>query len=422
MSLRSHLWIKVYAAFVAMLIGLVFVVGCAAHLMRSDLGPVPAPALAAAEFFLEGLPEGEDFQPELARRAQRLQLTVGLWDSGGRPLASTGAVAWSPEGCESTHGWFGDAHRGGLFMQMADGRWLAVSFLKKDFQFRFRKFLSLLGLIALVLAAGSVPVARGITRRIERLREGVDRLGEGDLTARVPVQGSDEIAQLAVAFNRSADHIEQLVEAQRRMLASASHELRSPLARVRLALELVRDGVDDDRSGYIDDAVGDIEELDSLVGDLLAAVRLESTGARAQEDVELVSLVRSECARTGAELTAGGDAIVRGDGRMLRVLVRNLLENARRHASGSAVEVTVTPTDGGAGVELVVSDRGPGVDEADRERIFEPFYRPEGHREGADGGVGLGLALTRQIARAHGGDVSHQPRPGGGSRFVVLLS
>ncbi|MCP4867389.1 MAG: HAMP domain-containing histidine kinase [Proteobacteria bacterium] len=420
--LRSRLWIKVYAAFVVMLVGLVFIVGCAAHLMRSDLGPPPAPALAAAEFFLDGLPEGEDFQPELARRAQKLELTVGLWTADGTSIASTGAIAWDPADCEGTHGWFGDQTRGGLFMQMDDGRWLAVSFLKKHFQFRLHRFLAILGLIGLVLAAGSVPVARGITRRIERLREGVDRLGEGDLKARVRVQGSDEIAQLAAAFNKSADHIEELVEAQRRMLASASHELRSPLARVRMALELLRDGVAEDRQAYVEDAVNDIAELDSLVGDLLAAVLLEADGATVKEPVDVVALVRSECERTGAELTAAGYATVQGDGRMLRVLVRNLLENARRHAADSAVEVSVTPTDGAPGVELVVSDRGPGVDEADRERIFEPFYRPAGHREGADGGVGLGLALARQIARAHGGDVTHHPREGGGSRFVVLLA
>jgi len=189
-----------------------------------------------------------------------------------------------------------------------------------------------------------------------------------------------------------------------------------------MALELVRDSVHEDKRTYVEEAVGDIEELDGLVGDLLAAVRTESAGATLREPVDLGALVRDECARTGAELTGGEDVTLVGDGKMLRVLVRNLLENARRHASGSLVEVSLTPTDGGGGAELVVDDRGPGVPEEERERIFEAFYRPAGHREGADGGVGLGLALARQIARAHGGDVHHHPRDGGGSRFVVLLS
>ena len=203
--------------------------------------------------------------------------------------------------------------------------------------------------------------------------------------------------------------------AQRGLLASASHELRSPLARIRMAVELL---AGDARPELRERLEKDIAELDELIGELLLASRLD---AQVQidrfEEIDLLALVAEEAARTQA--TAGGEPVrVRGDARMLRRLVRNLLENARRHAAGSAVEANVAALpDGGA--RLRVEDRGPGVAEAERERIFELFYRPAGMGEG---GVGLGLALVRQIARHHGGDARCRPREGGGSCFEVDLA
>ncbi len=424
--MRSRLWIKVYVAFVAMLLGLVLLVGLAAHTMRGDVGPVPPPAMAAAELFLDGLPEGEDFQPELARRARKLEIDVALWTPDAQLIATTGNTPAAPDPAGPSHGWRGGSERGCMFMKLSDGRWLAVTFLKDHFQFRLRRFLAVLLLIALAVAAMSVPVARGVTRRLGKLREGVDRFGAGDLSARAPVRGSDEIADLAVAFNRSADRIEELVATQRRMLASASHELRSPLARVRMALELVRESVGADKASYVDDAVGDVEELDALVGDLLAAVRTEATGGGRRQDVDVAAILAAEGDRLGVPVPDSPSLVVSADPGLLRVLIRNLLSNAVGHGGDAAsVEVSLSGGDDGGGdgggIELVVADRGPGVPEAERERIFEPFYRPEGHREGADGGVGLGLSLARQIARAHGGDVRCEDRPGGGARFVVVL-
>jgi signal transduction histidine kinase len=135
------------------------------------------------------------------------------------------------------------------------------------------------------------------------------------------------------------------------------------------------------------------------------------------EEVDLLALVAEEAARTQASVS--GEAVrVHGDARMLRRLVRNLLENARRHAAGSAVEASVAAAPGG-GARLRVEDRGPGVAEVERERIFERFYRPAG--AGSDG-FGLGLALVRQIARHHGGDARCLARDGGGSCFEVELA
>ena len=165
----------------------------------------------------------------------------------------------------------------------------------------------------------------------------------------------------------------------------------------------------------------DVEDLDELIEEILLASRL-STLERPQhlERIDLQALAAEEAARAGADFS-GEPAAMQGEGRLLARLIRNLLENAARHAPGSPALVEVETRDGQALIR--VSDRGPGVPEAERERIFEPFYRREGRREDRDDerGVGLGLSLVRQIARRHGGDAACLPRDGGGACFEVSL-
>jgi signal transduction histidine kinase len=163
----------------------------------------------------------------------------------------------------------------------------------------------------------------------------------------------------------------------------------------------------------------DIHELDALIEELLLASRL-SAGERLDEHepVELLALTAEEGARVGARV-GGTPVTLRGDARALRRLLRNLFENARRHGRGADIDARVEPA-GDDGARIVVSDAGPGVEEAERERIFTPFYRPRGIA--SKSGSGLGLSLVRQIARRHGGDAHCLPREGGGSRFEVTLA
>jgi signal transduction histidine kinase len=277
------------------------------------------------------------------------------------------------------------------------------------------RWLGLLGLLAVALAVGAYPLARQITGRLERLQARVDQLGAGDLAARVRVEGKDEVADLARSFNRAAERIERLVGSQRAMLAAASHELRSPLARIRMALELVDSGARPELRGQIEH---DIAELDELIDELLLSSRMAASRDLSRREImDLLALVAEEAARFDAEAT--GDAVtVTGDPRLLRRMVRNLLDNAHRHGRGAAVRANVAATADGARIR--VEDDGPGVPEAERERIFEPFYRPAGMREGTDRGVGLGLALVREIARRHGGDARYEPLARG-SRFEVTV-
>jgi signal transduction histidine kinase len=281
-----------------------------------------------------------------------------------------------------------------------------------------------LGLVALLavlfaaVAAGAWPVVRRLTRRLEALKAGVEAFGAGQLHRRVDEGGRDEVAAVASSFNLAAARIEALLRANQNLLANASHELRSPLARLKMAVAMLDATPAAGRARLMREIDTNIAELDALVEEVLLASRLDAHAALGPpQPVALLAVAAEEAARVGAS-AEGDDLQLPGDERLLRRAVRNLLENARRYA-GQGVEVQVRRrADGGA--DVVVADRGPGVPEALRERIFEPFFRMPGHAE-REGGVGLGLSLVRQIAERHGGRARCEPRDGGGSRFVISL-
>ena len=278
--------------------------------------------------------------------------------------------------------------------------------------------LLLLALVFIAVAAGAYPVVRRLTSRLEALKQGVETFGGGALSHRVDESGRDEVAAVGATFNRAAERIETLVRSHQSLLANASHELRSPLARLKMALALLEDAPAAQREGLTREIDANIRELDTLVDEVLLASRLDAGAATLRHDrVDLLGLAAEEAARVQAEAT--GEALqLQGDERLLRRALRNLLENAQRHGAG-AIDVQVRRAPG-AQAEVWVCDRGPGVAEAYRERIFEAFFRAPGHAE-HDGGVGLGLALVRQIALAHGGSVACEPRDGGGSCFRLSL-
>jgi signal transduction histidine kinase len=409
-----RLYLQVYLAFVGIVVVFAVLVGLAWHhggLAVDDQGSLPG----AGALIAERLPAGADpavQQAALAELAAKLRVHLTLWSDDGRLLAWAGERLPYP-GPGAATGLM--PARGGPVgvLRLPDGRRLVA---RTDHRrLVHSSLLVIVCLLGVAIAVGAFPVARRLTRRLERLRAGVEGLGAGDLKARVPVEGRDEVAALATSFNAAADRIEALVGAQRTLLASASHELRSPLARIRVALELMGESRPDLR----DRVSRDIAELDELIGELLLASRLQSVEQlEHREDVDLLGLVAEEAARTPAEVS-GEPATVRGDARLLRRLVRNLLENAVRHGA-PPVEVAVHGGPGGR-VRVSVCDAGPGVPEEERERIFAPFYRPSARGPAESGGSGLGLALVRQIARRHGGEARCLGRPGGGTCFEVDL-
>ena len=299
-------------------------------------------------------------------------------------------------------------------------------------------FFWMLALIGLAVALGLYPVVRRLTQRLEGLQRGVQRWGDGDLSVRVPVQGDDEVADLSQRFNAAAERIEGLMAAQKSLLANASHELRSPLARIRMGLELMAapaDAVVQQRTRA--EILRNMAELDQLIDEILLASRLDAKEADigTVEAVDLVGLCAEECARVSAVLDVPpglAQLEVQGVAKLLRRMVRNLLENARRYGAsgthGQGIQGDETDGDGvvlsllqsDQRVHIQVCDRGPGVPVAWRERIFEPFFRLPGASERV-GGVGLGLSLVKSIAERHGGAVHCSDRPGGGACFDIDL-
>ena len=286
-------------------------------------------------------------------------------------------------------------------------------------------FFWMLAMVGLAVALATYPIVRRLTKRLEVLQQGVEQWGSGDLSARVPLDGNDEVGYLAARFNHAAQRIETLMKSHKSLLANASHELRSPLTRIRMGLELMGN---QPSAAFKDEISRNIAELDQLIDEILLASRLDAREAEmgTVENIDLTGLVAEECARYDAHFEVlAGDAsapetvpvVVDGVVKLLRRVVRNLLENARRYSQG---EVSVVLQQQGERAMLRVCDRGPGVPEALRERIFEPFYRLPGASEHA-GGVGLGLALVKSIAERMGGTVRCETNSGGGACFVVDL-
>ncbi len=355
-------------------------------------------------------------QAALEKFATSLRTDLALFGADRTQIAAAGQPLPPPQDWQETGG---RVHvRGGHAWAIAlpDGRWLVMR-SPRDHGGRLHPALGLVGIlggIALAVAIGAYPIVRGLTRRLERLQEGVVSLGAGELSTRVKVEGRDEVAALAHSFNRSAERIEALMGAHRMLLANASHELRTPLSRIRLGVELLKDGPDAKREANL---IKDIAELDQLVDEILLSSRLDAAEQLdTREAVDLLGLAAEECARYG-DCVLNGDAVtVQGDPRLLRRLIRNLLENAARHGK-PPVDVSVHSD--GVFAAMVVADHGSGIPAAEHDTVFEPFHRASSRT--STGGTGLGLTLMRQIARRHGGDAHYETSGPTGSQFRVTL-
>ena len=374
-------------------------------------------------FVAEMLPPGDDpvfTQATIERFAAAFDADIALYSAERKLLAAAGAAvppAPPPKGERLRHRHDDDDDddddRKPFVVDLRDGRVL-VAVVDTPWDGRGRGALGYLALIAAVIGLAAYPIVRQLTRRLESLRAGVEQFGQGSLTTRVPVHGRDEVAAVATSFNAAADRIERLVSAHRALLANASHELRSPVTRLRMAIDLYEKPQDGEARAEILENLG---EIDQLVDEILLASRLDHVkGLERPERLDLMALTVEECARHGIE-ASGALAEITGDARLLTRLVRNLILNAMRHGK-PPVEVEVRAI--GKTVRLSVRDHGDGLPKGEENRVFEPFYRPSGRSEAA-GGWGLGLALVRQIAEHHGGTVRHETPAGGGACFVVEL-
>jgi len=415
--------------------------------LLEQAGSVGDRVRAMGELISQALPEAHEdrAQQALALRvwSERLRVPLALDDPRGQRIATSasferrladgigppafavaledGRTLWLMRGAPSRAEWRGlpQGPDGGSTVRAVTGSVRSGSGL-----------MAVLALLFLAVALGAYPVVRRLTRRLESLQRGVERFGSGWLGHRVDDAGKDEVAQLATAFNRAADRIESLVQSHSRLVANASHELRSPLARLKVALSLLQESHDpsvQDSPMHLrlrQEIERNLRELDSLIEELLLSSRLQAqTGNPVPAATfDLLATVAEEAARSGALLAAAaGVTPVHGEERLLRRAVRNLFENAARYGQGLVeAELLHDQLGGQPWAEVRVLDRGPGVPVHEAQRIFEPFYRLPGHAE-SEGGVGLGLALVRQIAQHHGGQAEVRPRKGGGSCFSIRV-
>ncbi len=283
----------------------------------------------------------------------------------------------------------------------------------------------LFGIPALCLWTAAGRIARRISRPIYELTRAAEELGQGNLAARATLGPASvgEIGVLSTAFNEMAGRLERQLTEQRELLAAVSHELRTPLARIRLLVEIAR------QSGgtpgkvapaTLDDIEREAIEIDTLVGELLASARLEFQ-AVTRKPLEAGEVARRALERAGEDASrlAPPPAALPfvADPTLIARALANLIDNARKHGGGLD-GVAVCGGDGT--VVFEVSDRGPGFAPGDEERVFDRFYRG-GAEAGHHGSLGLGLALVRRIAVAHGGRADAANRPGGGARVTLEL-
>jgi signal transduction histidine kinase len=301
-----------------------------------------------------------------------------------------------------------DSDRGRVFARLsADGRYCII-LIRSAWYFWFLQPADLL-VVALVVML-CYALARHLTSPLRRLRTAVDRLGRGDLTARAEESRKDELGELAASFNHMADHIQTLLAAERRLLFDISHELRSPLARLSVAVELAR--TDETNAPPLDRIQKEADRLNSLIRQMLEVTRTEGEPSRLKAEPlrldELVDGLVDDCSieaqalGCALDLRSSGPVTLSGDSELLRRAIENVMRNAIRYAPKEST-VRVSLENGGDWAKIRVRDYGPGVPEEALPRLFDPFYRVEQDRDRKSGGVGLGLAIARRAVELHGG-------------------
>jgi len=286
-----------------------------------------------------------------------------------------------------------------------------------------------MGVIALLLIltvlGGSFLLLKLLLKPVRVLISGITEVGRGNFDYRIRAGHRDEFAEIGSAFNNMTGHVQEMLVRKERLLVDVSHELRTPLTRIRLALEMPSSDWENTRECIAED----VRELDGMIQELLESSRIDAFyGQLKKERVACNALVESVVngfeeenrrLRVISRESFGLYWVV--DVARMKVLLKNLIENALKYSPVDAGPVEVSVAKNGKWVDLLVCDHGPGVPESEKERIFEAFYRIDGSRSRETGGFGIGLSLCRKIAIAHEGTIHVEDAPGGGACFAVRL-
>ena len=364
------------------------------------------------------------FDESIARIAARLRGDLTLYDTQGNVVRSTidppltGARP-TELGALETEKWALDWHR--IVVRSDDGSLIGV-YVPNSPGFPWAFVLPLGAGVLLVVGAVTVWFSRRLVRPLDQLASAARSFGAGDTTARAGLDRDDELGDLGRAFDDMAGRTAALISSQRQLMADVSHELRTPLARIRVALELAAE--DPVAAKDLLTEVGtDLDEIDQLIADILTTARLDLDRAVDRQATPLNELAQRAADRFAArhpgrtlerKIGADDDRVVECDPVLLRRALDNLLDNAAKYSKSDA-PVTFEVQPNGTAVAFSIVDRGVGMTPDELERAGTPFWRADTSRARKTGGVGLGLALARRIARAHGGDVTLASQPGQGT-------
>jgi signal transduction histidine kinase len=396
------------------------------------------PHAALVQYLVErvSLRSGADRDTVVARIESRLQGKLSLYDAAGHLLRSNVDPPLDPPSDAEQRTlrkdkWSLDIDR--IVVRSDDGSLLAVYWPDRG-GFPWSYVIPLGAAILVLVGIASIWFARRLVHPLDQLAAAARRFGAGDITARVELIRADEVGDVGRAFDDMADRTAAVLQAQRQLMADVSHELRTPLARIRVALELAAEDPIA-ATDVLADVGADLDEIDQLINDILTTSRLDGDQVKIDREATSVSELVDRASRRfvarhpgrklerPADDVPAGDRPIHCDPVLLRRALDNLLDNAAKYSDvGTPVTLAVQPN--GTSVAFEIVDRGIGMSPAELDRAFTPFWRADGSRARKTGGVGLGLALARRIARAHGGDVTLASHPGQGTtaRLEVPLA
>ena len=422
---RPRLVFRVYALATLLAIAVMIALLTLPRYMRGARYLEPQAALVQYMVERLSLKDPDQFREMLERLEPRLRGELSLFDSQGtlvRSNVTPPLQAATRDEIETLahEKWALEAGR--IVVRSDDGSLIGVYHPNRP-GFPYAYVLPLCLAILILVGAVSIWFSRRLARPLDQLATAARRFGEGDTAARAQISREDELGDVGRAFDEMADRTSAVLQAQRTLMGDVSHELRTPLARIRVALELAAEDPVAAKDVLADVTI-DLDEIDQLINDILTTARLEG-GENVPLDrrpIDLGDLADRAVKRFSARHPHrkldreidGRDCEIECDPVLLRRAVDNLLDNAAKYSDpSSTVKLTVIPN--GTRVAFEVIDEGIGMSEDDLARAFTPFWRADGSRTRKTGGVGLGLALARRIARVHGGDVTLASVPGTGT-------
>lgn len=277
---------------------------------------------------------------------------------------------------------------------------------------------------ALLTGITTIVLVRHLTRPLARLARAAEQLGAGDMPGPLPETGPGELATLARTFNDMAAQIQLLLSNRTVLLAGIAHDLRTPIARIRLAVEMLDDGAGNADTALIDQITADLEDMNRLIGESLAFSRDLQIGDAEEIAVdEVLAKLVADMDPTGKLIgfePTGAPCRCHASSLALRRIVQNLLCNALRYGEGKPIRVSCNPTSGGTLIRVI--DQGPGIPAEELELVFQPFYRLEKSRSSRTGGSGLGLAIARQLADRYHWALDLHSKPGQGTEARLRIS